>query len=269
MATLLPSAAPAEGAVDVRYYADLLWRRRGMVLTSAAVGLGLGLLVAFLQTPEYRATAMLQIEPPTPVFMGVSDALVGGGNYWQNADYYNTQYRVLKSRGLGEKLVARLKLSEYDPFRGSADPGSLFMENVVVEPVPESRLVQISVTRSDPEEAARWTNALADAYVEQSVSSRVDAAKRAYEWVQGRLAETQKNMREAQDKLFKSYQTQDLFVPEGSQSAVTTSITRLNEDQIATAARRIVLDSALQQVAQMQARGQGLETVPQVATDDL
>ena len=64
MATLTPPAAPAEGAVDVRYYADLLWRGRKIVLTAALVGLGLGLLVAFLQTPEYRATAMLQIEPP-------------------------------------------------------------------------------------------------------------------------------------------------------------------------------------------------------------
>ena len=76
-------------------------------------------------------------------------------------------------------------------------------------------------------------------------------------------------MRDAQDRLFKSYQTQDLFVPEGSQSAVTTSITRLNEDQVASAGRRIVLDAALQQVAQMQSSGQSLDSVPQVAADAL
>jgi capsular exopolysaccharide synthesis family protein len=269
MATLTPSAAPAEGALDVRYYAGLLWRGRRIVLAAALVGLGLGLLVAFLQTPEYRASAMLQLEPPTPVFMGVSDALVGGGNYWQNADFYNTQFRVLKSRGLGEKLVAYLKLNEYEPFKDAADPGTLFMENVSVDPIPESRLVQIGVTRADPQEAARWANALADLYIEQSVSSRADAAKRAYDWVQGRLADTQRQMREAQDKLFKSYQQQDLFVPEGSQSAVTTSITRLNEDQITTAARRIVVDAALKQIEQMQSRGQALDSVPQIATDEL
>ena len=28
--------------------------------------------------------------------MSVTDALVGGGNYWQNADFYNTQFRVLQ-----------------------------------------------------------------------------------------------------------------------------------------------------------------------------
>ena len=37
-------------------------------------------------------------------------------------------------------------------------------------------------------------------------------------------AETETGMKEAQDKLLKSYQGQDLFVPEGSVSAITTSI---------------------------------------------
>jgi polysaccharide biosynthesis transport protein len=267
--TLTPPAAPAEGAVDIRYYAGLLWRGRKVILTAGLVGLGLGLLVAFLQTPEYRSTAMLQIEPPTPLFVGVNDALVGSGNYWQNADFYNTQFRVLKSRGLGEKVIERLKLGERAPFKDAADPGALFMEHVTVEPVPESRLVMIGVTLPDATEAALWANTLADVFMAQSVSSRVESARHAYQWLQERLAATQASMRDAQDRLFKSYQTQDLFVPEGSQSAVTTSITRLNEDQVASAGRRIVLDAALQQVEQMQSHGQSLDTVPQVAADSL
>ena len=109
------------------------------------------------------------------------------------------------------------------------------MEHVTVEPVPESRLVRVGVTQPDPAEAARWANALADVYIEQSVAGGVESARKAHEWLQERLAATQQEMREAQDRLFKSYQTQDLFVPEGSQSAVTTSITRLNEDQVAAA----------------------------------
>jgi len=269
VATLTPPVAPAEATVDVRYYADLLWRGRKILLAATLVGLGLGVFVAFLQTPEYHATAMLQLEPPTPVFMGVTDALVGGGNYWQNADFYNTQFRVLKSRGLGERLVERLQLKNRAPFKDSADPGALFMEHVSIDPVPESRLVTVGVTLPHPGEAAQWANTLADVYVEHSVLGRVEAATEAVRWLQGQLTATEKKMRDAQEKLFKSYETQDLFVPEGSQSAVTTSITRLNEDQIATAARRIVLDAALQQVAQMTASGQSLDSVPQVATDEL
>jgi polysaccharide biosynthesis transport protein len=271
MATLMSSGTDAGGddGIDVRYYADVLWRGRKAMFAAVLAGLALGLLVALLQTPEYSAKTMLQIEPPVPMFMGVTDALVGGGNYWQNADFYNTQFQVLRSGGLGVKVLKALGLENDPRFQGVNDRGAQFMKDVTVEPVPESRLVRVGVTRSDPAEAAKWANTLAEVYIEQSVAGGRESARSAQVWLQERLAETQQEMREAQDKLFRSYQSQDLFVPEGSQSAVTTSITRLNEEQVASASRRIVLEAALQQIAEMQGRGQGLENVPQVATDSL
>jgi capsular exopolysaccharide synthesis family protein len=253
--------------VDLRFYAHLLWRGRALILTTAIVALGVGLLVGYLQTPEYRAAAMVQIEPPTPTFLSVTDALVGGGNYWQNADFYNTQFKVLRSKGLGEKVVDKLGLAERAPFRDDPDRGALFMRHVSIDPVPESRLVLIQVTHTDPREAALWANTLATVYIDESVAQRVESARKAYDWLQERLAATQQAMREAQDRLFKSYQSQDLFVPEGSVSAVSASITKLNEDHIEAQARRIALEAALKQADQMRGRGQPLDAVPQVAAD--
>ena len=82
-----------------------------------------------------------------------------------------------------------------------------------------------------------------------------------------RLAETQTGMQEAQDKLLKSYQGQDLFVPEGSVSAITTSITKLNEDHIQAQARRIELEAQLGEFAEMRRRGRALDAIPQVGGD--
>ena len=258
---------PTERDLDVRYYAGLIWRSRRFLLAAALLGLFLGLVIALVQTPEYRASAMIQIEPPAPTFMTVTDALVGAGNYWQNADFYNTQFKVLRSKGLADKVVDRLKLKDRAPYRDNPDAGSLFLNHVDVEPVPESRLVLVSVTHEDPKEAALWANTLADIYIEQTLETRVDSARKAYEWLQGRLSATQGEMREAQDKLFKSYQTQDLFVPEGSVSAVTSSITKLNEDYIQAQARRIAIEAALKQASEMKSKGIGLDTLPQVAAD--
>ncbi|HVR71134.1 MAG TPA: polysaccharide biosynthesis tyrosine autokinase [Vicinamibacteria bacterium] len=271
MTSLVPPAppAPAESSVDVRFYAHLLWRGRALIATAAVVGLAVGLLVAYLQTPEYRAAAMLQIEPPTPTFLSVTDALVGGGNYWQHADFYNTEFKVLRSKGMGERAVLALKLADRAPFKDAPDAGGLFMGHVTIDPVPESRLVLLQVTHQDPKEAALWANTLADVYLEYSVGKRVESARKAYDWLQERLAVTQQSMRDAQDELFKSYQTQDLFVPDGSISAVSASITRLNDDYIEAQARRISLEAALKQADQMRARGQSLDAVPQVAVDDL
>jgi len=104
-------------------------------------------------------------------------------------------------------------------------------------------------------------------YIEQSLETRVEAARQAYEWLQDRLANTQDEMREAQDRLFRSYQTQDLFVPEGSVSAVSTSIAKLNEDFVQAQARRIEIEAALKQAREMRDTGEDLDSLPQVASD--
>lgn len=264
-----PAGLFADGEIDLRYYADLVWRGRLLLLAAALVGVGLGVLTGFLQTPEYRAAAMVQIEPPTPTFLSVTDALVGGGNYWQNADFYNTQFRILRSKALGERVVAELKLAARPEFKDAPDAAGLLMAHVSVEPIPESRLVLVQVTHTDPKDAALWANTVAKVYIDQSLESRVETARKAYEWLQERLGATQKSMRDAQEKLLKSYQTQDLFVPEGSVSAVSSSITRLNEDFIGAQARRIELEAALKQLGEMRRKGQSLDTVPQVAADNL
>src|SRR5262245_56639751 len=196
------AAVPNERDLDLRYYAGLLWRSRTFLLAAALVGLLLGLVIALIQTPEYRAAAMLQIERPTPTFMTVTDALVGAGNYWQNADFYNTQFKVLRSKGLAEKVVERLKLKDRPPYQDNPDAASLFLSRVEVEPIPESRLVMVSVTHEDPKDAALWANTLAEMYLQQTMETRVESARKAYEWLQERLAATQRDMRNAQDQLF-------------------------------------------------------------------
>jgi capsular exopolysaccharide synthesis family protein len=261
-------ALPGDRDIDLRYYAGLVFRYRAFLGACALVGLLLGLVVALVQTPEYRAAVLLQIEPPPPTFASVSDALlVGAGNYWQNTDFYNTQFKVLRSKGLAEKVVARLKLTDREPFKSSSDAPSLFMDHVGVEPVPESRLVYVTVTHRDPREAALWANTLGDVYIEQSLATRVESARKAMEWLQERLAATQQGMKDAQDRLFQSYRTQDLFVPEGSVSAVSTSIAKLNEDFVQAQARRITIEAALKQAGEMKALGQDLDALPQVAVD--
>ena len=165
------------------------------------------------------------------LFMGVADAILAGG-YWANTDFYNTQYKIMRSATVGDFAVERLKLDDRPPFKDNPSAGALLMAHVTVQPIVESRLVLMEVTHKDPEEAALWANTVADVYIEQSLASRLETAKKTYQWLQERLTSTQEGMREAQERLLKSYQTQDLFVPEGSQSAISSSISRLTGDHI-------------------------------------
>lgn len=260
-----PGAAPRD--FEVRYYAELLWRRRILLAAAAIGGLALGVLAGELQVPRYQARTLLQVMPPNPTSLTVTDALVQTGNPMRDRQFFNTQLNVLHSRAIAERVVEKLKLKDQPGFQGAGDPVGLFLGSVAVEPVPETYVVEVKVTHNDPKDAALWANTLSDVYMDYSIEGQVEAAKRAYKWVNERLAETETGMKEAQDKLLKSYQGQDLFVPEGSVSAITTSITKLNEDHIQAQARRIELEAQLGEFAEARRRGRGTDAIPQVGGD--
>ena len=261
-----PGVAPRN--FEVRYYAELLWRRRILLVAAALGGLGIGILAGELQVPRYEARTLLQVMPPNPTSLSVTDALVQTGSPMRDRQFFNTQLNVLHSRAIAERVVDRLKLKDQAAFKAAGDPVSLLQAAVAVEPVPETYVIEVKVTHKDPRDAALWANTLSDVYMDYSLEGQVEAAKRAYRWVTERLAETETGMQEAQGKLLKTYQGQDLFVPEGSVSALTTSITKLNDDHIQAQARRIELEAQLGEFAEARRLGRGLDAIPQVASDE-
>jgi succinoglycan biosynthesis transport protein ExoP len=263
----LPGAHTEDARFDLRYYAHLLWRARLLLVAAALIGLGLMTLYGYLQTPVYRANAMLQIEPPTPMLMNVTDSLLGSGSFWQNADFYNTQFKILKSRGLGDKVVEALKLDAKPEFKGARDPGSLFMGHVEIEPIPESRLVNVSIRHTDPQAAAEWANALADLFIRESVSNRMQQATQVMDWLTEQVKQTQASMQTAQTELIQGLQRQDLAVTPGAQSTMDTSIERLQSEYLEAKTRRITIEAALTQIRDLRSRDLGLQSVPQVAAD--
>jgi succinoglycan biosynthesis transport protein ExoP len=262
-----PDAGAPARDFEVRYYAELLWRRRILLAATAAGGLALGILAGELQIPRYQARTLLQVMPPNPTSLNVTDALVQTGNPVRDRQFFNTQLNVLHSRAIAERVVDKLKLKTSPALQGRGDPVNAFLAAVTVEPVPDTYVVEVRVSHNNPKDAALWANTLSDVYMDYSIEGQIEAAKRAYKWVTDRLAETEAGMQQAQDKLLKSYQGQDLFVPEGSVSAITTSITKLNEDHIQATARRIELEAQLGEFAQMRKKGQNLDAIPQVGED--
>jgi len=191
--TRLPEADGAPRDLEIRYYVELLWRRRILLATAAIGGLALGVLAGELQVPRYEARTLLQVMPPNPTSLNVTDALVSTGNPVRDRQFFNTQLNVLHSRAIAERVVDRLKLKQ--SFAGAADPVGAFLGTVAVEPVPETYVVEVRITHNDPKDAALWANTLADIYMDYSIEGQVEAAKRAYKWVNERLAEPTRSPR--------------------------------------------------------------------------
>ncbi|MCA9538573.1 MAG: polysaccharide biosynthesis tyrosine autokinase, partial [Myxococcales bacterium] len=141
---------------------------------------------------------------------------LGTGNSWNTREFFETEYRIIKSRKVAAIVVERLGLAHDLDFLGvtalddpeqraraleTADPVSKLVSRISVDPVSESRVVLIKVRDTDPERAASIADALALAYADQNVNRKVSAATEAVTWLDTQAKALKGELDAAEDAL--------------------------------------------------------------------
>ncbi|MGH9390725.1 MAG: GumC family protein, partial [Vicinamibacteria bacterium] len=178
-------------------------------------------------------------------------------------------YRIITSKVLARRAIEKLELQEVQPFKGSREPALLFVAHVEVVPVPDTRLAVIAVNHEDAQEAARWANTLAEAYLEQNVESKIETTRNVYSWLQERLAAAEGDVESSEQTLYEYTKEQGLFVPIEGASIGTETLGKLNEEATGAKTKRIELESILAQVEKSRKSGEPLDSLPQIASDPL
>lgn len=207
---------------DARKYLAMLHKRRGIVSTCVVVSMLVAVLYNYTTRPLYQATNQILIAPAAPKFL--PQEVIGTGQ-----QDYQTEYQLLQSRSLAEKVVKRLQLqkspelqtgplmSPWERFqrkflgKTSVTVGSdgiplspaaaAVRSRLTVEPLPGGRLVNLRFTAYDPGFAAEVVNALARAYIEQSVEFRSSTSTEASDWLLERIGDQKRKMEESQKAL--------------------------------------------------------------------
>ncbi|GAA0708189.1 polysaccharide biosynthesis tyrosine autokinase [Dokdonella soli] len=109
--------------IDLLAYWRLLVSRRWLILGVISAVAALALIYTLLTPPTYRATAVLQIDTEGMQVMQVQGISPIQGV--SDRQYYQTQYELLKSRALAERVVEDLNLVGSDIFQ-SLQPASWF-----------------------------------------------------------------------------------------------------------------------------------------------
>src|SRR5690554_261195 len=101
--------------IDLLQLWQTIWRRKWSISTLTVVVAMLTALVVFSMTPIFKTSSTLLIEQKTARAVSIEDiyGLEGG-----SSEYLQTQFELLKSRGLAERVVRELNLTthpEFDP----------------------------------------------------------------------------------------------------------------------------------------------------------
>ncbi|WP_295456485.1 polysaccharide biosynthesis tyrosine autokinase [uncultured Thiodictyon sp.] len=110
---LRPAPPGEDDGIDLLRIWYAVYRHKVSILLLALLTVMVTTLVVYSQTPIYQSTATLLIEPSTSQVVSIKQ--VYGAEAGSN-DYLQTQFELIRSRSLAERVVRDLKLNERPEF---------------------------------------------------------------------------------------------------------------------------------------------------------
>jgi succinoglycan biosynthesis transport protein ExoP len=270
-----------DGGLDLLSLWRVLVKRKWTVMTFFAIVVTAGMTASFLTTPIYRAKLSLQIERETPKIVEFQNvAQVEASESW---DFYQTQYELLKSRRLADKVSEKLspaglpavyrqpslrqrltnwlvglgaKESTAEPQQNTPINPGLLLAGLTVTPVRNSSIVELSFDSPDPGFASRVVNAWAESFIEMNLERRIGASSYARDFLKERLQQIKTRLEESERELIHFASREEIVNLNERQTISTQKLQAINDALNQAERARIKAESLYRQM--QHTHGQGL-----------
>lgn len=209
----------------VRQYLRIAMRWKFVIIGTTLACLMLGLILTFLMTPKFTAVATVEVARESSQvtnFQGVEREATA-----IDQEFYQTQYGLLRSRALSERVATQLRLVDDPEFfilfgRVSEEPafrmingrynalgraerqrvaGEILRKNLGISPARLSRLVDVSFTSPDASFSARVANAWAENFIQTNLERKVQATSYGRNLLERQLSLQKARLDESQRQL--------------------------------------------------------------------
>jgi capsular exopolysaccharide synthesis family protein len=176
-------------------YLDVLRRRKEAVIIFFLSTVLITTVASFVIEPVYRSTVTLMIDVESPNVLTTSGSVaLDSQNYYSYKDYLQTQMEVITSRPIIRAVFGQFDLSASKEYRQAPDPVKKFTKTISVEPLRDTRLIELRVDNKDPKLAAKIANTIAQIYVRRNLAyisknELLNLLKNEYLKLQSKLSE--------------------------------------------------------------------------------
>ncbi|WP_400770075.1 GumC family protein [Methylosinus sporium] len=273
------------GASSFLKYVGLFIKHRILVAAICAGAVLCGFVVTFLMPRVYTATTTIQIDREAAKVVRIQDALV---EKTDDPQFYTTQYELLKSHALAERVVSSLALADKKSFvdlevsllgrvlrglseRRDEEPDNVrrrrmaveaVLKGLTVQPIPMSRIVKVSFSDKNPALAQQISAGLADNFVAMTLDRRYSASAYARSFLEEKLAQVKVKLEDSEKQVVAYAQREGIVNVDDKLSIAGANLKSLNDSLGVAMAQRIKEE---QLWAQAQS-GSGLG-LPQVLDD--
>lgn len=254
------------GDVPLRQYLRVARKRWGIIASCLALVVGVVGARTYVQQPIYRASTRVIIERETQIVNFQQTP----SYEWDSGEFFNSQVQIIRSRPVLQRVIDALNLKERRPEYGLfQDPTGVLQAAVSVEPLRNTRLVQIGVEDPDPKLAAEMANALANSYQTQNLELKLSAARDALTWLASQVRDLKSKVNESELVLQQYREQAGLVSVEEKQSLTVKKLGEFNSAYIEAKARRLEMETRLAELRRAAQKPDLLESSPMVVNNTL
>jgi polysaccharide biosynthesis transport protein len=202
---------------------------RWLILACVVAVVSLVMLYTFTRTPIYTAQATLLIERKPPQVLKIQDAL---SESIDTAEYYKTQYEILKSRALAERVIKAQGMDKKPIFASQESTGKTgfvagllqqfseapkkpveatasgnagiidaYLSMVKILPIRGTGMVQVAFSTPDPALSAQLANVHSASYVRYGLDLRSKTNEEALAFLEKKLLELKERVEKSEAAL--------------------------------------------------------------------
>lgn len=243
--------------IGILDYWNIVIKRKWVVVIFTGALLFFTAVFTFLATPMFKSTATLHIDEEFSKILSIEEAF-GYQARFRDMTYFTTQLRLIRSKRLAERVVERMDLlsrTEYNPPAEKKSPlrsiydlvtfkwvslkdkeekqqqrplypsspysnmADALRNRINVDPIRDTKLVEVSYTSPSPVLAADIVNTLAEEFINFSVDIRYEKTQQATDFLGEQIANTKAELELKERELLRYGKEKELEFLSDAESA--------------------------------------------------
>lgn len=297
--------------IDLHSYLRVITKRRWTILTFFIVVVLSVAIYTFTAIPIYQATARIVIEKENQNVVSIQEVLSvdsTGQDYYQTQykiiESRSVAREVIKRLSLNqnpeflpepaEGLLGGIKTWYQETWLSvkewaknlfvtgqpakeivaeDLDSGlvSAFQKRVKVEPVRNSRIVDVRFEAKHPVLAARISNEIVQSYIDGKLETKLIAAKDAVKWLSERIDEERKKVEKDENALL-AYKEQHQIITNfssDSENITAQKLASLNQQVVEAQSKRVEAETRYQQALAIENSPDLMDSIPDILNNEL
>ncbi|HEX9984127.1 MAG TPA: polysaccharide biosynthesis tyrosine autokinase [Thermoanaerobaculia bacterium] len=236
--------------VHLTHYWNIIYKRWKVAVSILIVVMAGTFLASYFSKPLFRSAITIQIERDNPNQLTLDDFF---GIAASEQEFLQTQYVLLKSRGLAERVIEEHKLLSDPDFYPAGIAGKTPAEirvatdsmvnsilgTITIVPVRNTSLVEISCIASTPRLSQKIAEAWGDSFMRMNVDKKLDNVRQASDFIARQIAQVRADLDKSRTELQQYGESKDIVSVNDTSNVVMQKLLQLNTDVTAAQNDRI------------------------------